>query len=647
MVKLTIDGKNIEVKEGTTVLRAAEAAGIEIPTLCDHPALTPYGGCRLCLVEVEGARTLQPSCTLPVSENMVIKTNTDRVKEARKFVLTLLFSERNHFCPFCQETGGDCELQNAAYHEGMTNWPLTPNYNTFGVDASNPFFILDNNRCILCRRCVRACGELVGNFTLGFEERGAKSYLVADYGVPIGESTCVSCGTCVQVCPTGALIDRHSAYRGKDAQISKIPSVCIGCSVGCSINVGVKDNQLVRIDGRWSEGISSGVLCKTGRFTPLEEDRERVLTPMVRKNGELKTSTMVEAMAVVSDTLKPMIGKNGSGVAAIASTRLPLESLALFKNLFMDGMGSTMVTTFEEGWPTSASASYADEIKKGFEGKVDSLELSDCVIVINADLANNHQVLGFMVKRILPSGTRLIVIDPEENGFDQFAEKQLKAKKGTPIDVINALKAAVKDNPVNELASKCGLNEVDLKEVAQIISKAEHPVFIYGRGLSAHDGKDAVASLVELAHLSKSSVVISTKGKANSLAASLLKLEMPFESGKHQAFFVAAGDDEISDRLLKKLEGAPFLVVASAYHSKLTSRADVVIPVEMWAESSGHYLNVDGRLQKASKALEAPNGVLSNEDVLKEIAKGLGIKATDSWKELLKSRISSTCIVEA
>ena len=394
MVNLTIDGKNIEVNEGTTVLRAAEAAGIEIPTLCDHPELTPYGGCRLCLVEVEGARTLQPSCTMPVSEKMVVKTTTDRVKEARKFVLTLLFSERNHFCPFCQESGGDCELQNSAYAEGMANWPLSPNFSTFGVDASGPYFILDNNRCILCRRCVRACGELVGNFTWGFEERGAKSYLVADYGVPLGESSCVSCGTCLQICPTGALIDRQSAYRGKCTQLTAVPSVCIGCSIGCPINVEVKDNQLVRIEGRWGEGASGGVLCKTGRFLPVEEKRERVLTPMVRKNGELKAATLEEALAALTKAIKPLAGKNGSGVAAAASTRLPIEALSLFNQVFTDGLKSTMVTSLEEGWPTAASAVVADELKKSFEGNVEALDIADCVVVVNANLADNHQVTG-------------------------------------------------------------------------------------------------------------------------------------------------------------------------------------------------------------------------------------------------------------
>lgn len=197
MIRLTIDGQDIEVAEGTTVLRAAQAAGIHIPTLCDHPQLVPTGGCRLCVVEVEGFRTVMASCALPASNGMVVRTDTPTLIKSRELVLTLLFSERNHFCMYCQMTGGDCELQNAAYGLGMTHWPIQPEWRPCPVDASHPDFILDNNRCIVCRRCIRACSDLVGNHTLGVEDRGAKTMLIADWGVPLGESSCIACGNCL------------------------------------------------------------------------------------------------------------------------------------------------------------------------------------------------------------------------------------------------------------------------------------------------------------------------------------------------------------------------------------------------------------------------------------------------------------------
>ncbi|HNJ13567.1 MAG TPA: 2Fe-2S iron-sulfur cluster-binding protein, partial [Anaerolineales bacterium] len=279
MAKITINEKQIEVPDGTTVLRAAEMAGIHIPRLCDHKELTPYGGCRLCIVEVEGARVPMASCTLPVNNGMVVRTNTPALKQSREFILSMLFSERNHFCPFCQVSGGDCELQNSAYHEEMTHWPIQPGWSNFAVDTTHPYFILDNNRCILCRRCVRACGELAGNFTLSVAERGAASIIVADTDVPLGESTCIKCGSCVQVCPTGALIDRVSAYQGHDKHLEEIKSVCSGCSVGCSIKIMVRDNRIVRIEGDWDGKVNRGVLCEHGRYDPVTESRKRITTP--------------------------------------------------------------------------------------------------------------------------------------------------------------------------------------------------------------------------------------------------------------------------------------------------------------------------------------------------------------------------------
>jgi NADH dehydrogenase/NADH:ubiquinone oxidoreductase subunit G len=321
MVHLTIDGKPIEVSEGTSVLRAAEQAGIEIPKLCDHPALKPFGSCRVCLVEVQGMRTLQPSCTLPVSPNMVVQTSTPAVKEARKFVLALIFSERNHFCPYCQMTGGDCELQNTALDQGMTHWPIAPAWKAFPIDASNPNIFLDHNRCILCRRCVRVCGDLVGMSTLGFEERGSQSMLAADMGLPLGQSSCISCGSCAQVCPTGTLTDRNSAYQGRDSTATPVDSICTQCGLGCGITLQVRDNRIMRVDGNWQAEVNGGIICKAGRFDAQKDKRDRVVRPMVRKNGKLVETSWEEALSVAAKGLK------AAPAQVIMSSHLSAEAL--------------------------------------------------------------------------------------------------------------------------------------------------------------------------------------------------------------------------------------------------------------------------------------------------------------------------------
>jgi formate dehydrogenase major subunit len=648
MVTVTIDGKQIEVPQGTTVLRAAQSAGVEIPTLCDHPHLTPYGGCRLCLVEVEGARTLQPSCTLPVSPNMIVHTDTQKVKDARKFVLTLIFSERNHFCPYCQVSGGDCDLQDAALAEGMDHWPLQPNWQPYPVDASHPYIILENNRCILCRRCVRACGELVGNYTLGFEERGARSILVADTGLPLGKSSCVSCGVCTQVCPTGALIDRWSAYRGHEEQVDHTQTICVGCSIGCGIEVLTRNNGLVRIEGNWDAPINEGVLCEVGRFHPLAKNCERVPTPLVRKNGSLKAATWEEALSVAADKIKTLKGKDG--VAAVVSTRQPVETIYHFKKLFADSLGSDLVTTTEEGQYTLAAAKLADELGKSFEGKLADVQAADGFMVLGADLVKDHQVAGFFIKRVLANGCRLLVADSKDNSLKDQANKALKYSKGTAEDFLAALtaavvklglakgKSAVKAEELDNLANKTGLKSEEYLDAAYVIADSAKPVILYEKGVSP-------AALKTFAELIGAQLV-SVKGEANSLAAAQLGLEAPVKPDGHKAVVVALGDDEISQKMLKDFEKIEFKVVIASYASSLTAMADVVFPAATWLEQGGHYLNLDGKLQEAVRAITPAEDILTVDATLSAMAEKMGAKLDDNWTKELHKRNSITALAE-
>jgi formate dehydrogenase major subunit len=648
MTKLTINNKPVEVTEGTSVLNAARSAGIEVPTLCEHSHLTPYGGCRLCLVEIEGARTLQPSCTLPVTEGMVVRTNTDKVLAARKFVLTLIFSERNHFCPFCQVSGGDCELQNAAYREGMTHWPLQPNWQPFPVDASHPYIVMENNRCILCRRCVRACGELIGNYTLGFEERGARSLLVADLGVPLGVSSCISCGSCVQVCPTGALIDRWSAYRGKETQVDKTESICAGCSVGCGIDVLVRDNNLVRIEGTWDAKLNEGVICKVGRFEPLAEERNRLLTPLVRKDGILKAATWEEALLAIQAKLVPLAGSPDKGIAGIVSSGLSIESIYSFKQLFADNFKSNMVTTFEEGAYTAQGSLLAQELGNPFEGNAEDLQKADCIVIFGVDLVKEHEVLGFFVKRSIPNGTKVIIIDPSSNSLENFAEMTLKSGKTVDANLVHGITAAVIDSgagknltktpaesSVKDAIEKSGASEVEIEKVGALISGSERLVLVYGKGLSA----DALKELVHLSDVTGAKI-IGTKGGANSLAASQFGLNSPVKLNGHEVVFAALGSEDPSQHIIQLLEKAPFLVVQAAFSSALSARADVVLPSQSWLEQEGTYVNFEGKIQKAFKTLTGPAGTKSDEEIFANLASKFNTKLDTDWKKSLKERVA-------
>lgn len=631
MVTLKINGTAVTVPEGTMVLRAAAQAGIAIPRLCDHPQLEPYGGCRLCVVEVEGMRLPIASCTLPVAPNMVVQTDTPQLREARQFVLGMLFSERNHFCPFCQVSGKDCDLQQAAYAEGMTHWPIQPGWQQFALDTSHPFFVMEHNRCILCRRCVRACGELVGNFTLGMEERGSATLLTADTGVPWGASTCIGCGTCVQVCPTGALFEKDNPYVGQDADSTATRSICLQCSVGCGIDVKTRGNHLVRILGDWESAVNGGLLCKAGRVLPLHEQRERLTTPLIRRAGQLQPATWDEALTLVTERLRPLRGQNGHGVAALASTRLSIEALNAFRQLFNMGLA----TSIEEGVPTATSAAQAQQTGQAFESDLRALHAADCVVLVGANPLASHEVVSFFIKRHLPHGLRLIVIDPQNTEFTDRAHVHLTPAKGQDAALLAEITAAL---------GHATVVRDDVRATAEILHTARQIVFVYGKGVTAQRTGDALTALLNLVTTLKQTGaqahLLSLKGEANSLAAAQLGLDQPFVLNGQQAVYLALGDDVPSENLTKRLEKAPFLVAQAAYRSPLTDQAEVVLPVEMWAETEGHYLNLDGRLQSAQAALQPPAQVRSNTAVFRDLANAWGQPLADDWRDRLNDRVA-------
>ncbi len=615
MVNITIDGKQVSVPEGTTVLRAAENAGVVIPTLCDHKELAPYGGCRLCLVEVEGARTLQPSCTLPVNPNMVVHTATEKVKEARKFVLSLIFSERNHFCMFCQVSGGDCELQNSAYAEGMTHWPLQPNYSPFTVDASNPYFVIDNNRCILCRRCVRACGELVGNFTLGIEERGANSYLVADLGGPIGESTCVSCGTCVQVCPTGAIIDRQSAYNGREKDTTKVKTICTRCSIGCGMEVLTRDNRVVRIEGDWDASINHGLLCSTGRFEPLINDKERIPTSLVAGANGQKASTLDTAVKEIASLIQ-----TAQPAAALITDNASLEEISLFSQLFV---GNSKVKAGVLGG--NGFLQMHESVRSISGSSLSDVTGCDVVIVVGADLSTDHQVAGFLVKRQLPTGTKLIMLSDPKNVFSANADLVLDTSKGFE-SALKGLLNGIKDNTA---------------AAARLLSTAKTVGIIVGETVESDDLSKISGLIKDLTEALKSSGkathVLSLKGGANGSALSQFGLNHSLDLNGVKTVILFQGEDTVDQKMVQKLSSIPNLVVIGTYNSTLAARAKVVIPATTWWETSGTFINIENNLQTSNRITQPTDDINSMQDILSVIGKQLGKGLNSDWQKTLGS----------
>jgi len=428
-------------------------------------------------------------------------------------------------------------------------------------------------------------------------------------------------------------------------------SVCRGCSLGCGIQIYTRDNRIVKITGDY-EAENVGTLCKTGRFLSLDEKRTRLTTPMKRVAGQLTATSWDDALTTLAQNLSPLKGN----IAALASTRLSVESLSAFKSLFADGLGSDMVTSIEEGRPTALQAKYVDQNGSAIEGKLDTLRTADCILLIGADLTTTHEVAGFYIKRNMPKGTRLIIVDPHENGMDDLANLNLKPRAGTDEAVFNALEAAVIKEGLAHTAEKtsnvslpdalkvCGLSEEDVTDVAHMLAEAVAPVIVYGKGITASSEASVMDAMLRVAKLigasdSERRGILSVKGEANSLAAAQLGLDDQLEV-RHEAVYVAVGDDYVTKRLVEKLEKVPYLVVQASYESALTEHAHLVLPVNIWAEEAGHALNTEGRLQFAEAALTAPEGVRSNLDVLNEVAKQLGVTVNEDWRTALTKRTS-------
>jgi formate dehydrogenase major subunit len=482
--------------------------------------------------------------------------------------------------------------------------------------------------------------------------------IVADTDVPLGESTCIKCGSCVQVCPTGALIDRTSAYQAHDKDLTPVKSLCRGCSVGCSVTLMVRDNRIVRIEGDWEGQVNHGALCEFGRYFPVTDARKRITAPLMKKNGKLEPVSWKEALKAVADKLHPLISQ-ADGIAAIASTRLPAETLTAFKDLFA---GNQLVTSIEEGVPTASTSQFAQK-QGAFEGKLNVLRTADTVLCIGTDVGNAHMVAGFMFKRNLPKGTRLINIDPGENLLDELANLSLKNKPGSDLALLLGLQAIIvkeglgrspleittPEALVDEAIRETGLTLDQLTQAARILANSITPVILYGNGITAQRDEHLVEELYRLAVLigavdQERAGILSVKGQSNSLTAALLGLDQAFTLNGQKAVYAALGDDRVSPFLVERLSKAPYLVVQASYESKLTEQADVVLPVTIWSEQAGHYINLDGRVQNAEKVLVAPENVRDNLAVLNELATRMNMSLETNWQQAILGRKSSVAL---
>lgn len=320
---MTIDGQTVAFEEGQTVLQVARNRGIYIPSLCYHRKTGPAAKCRICLIEVEGVRGCQPACTTPARNNQIVNTQTPEIQEARRLIVNLLLDSGQHHCLSC-ESSGRCELQEAAYHLGIEHPAFVIGDGTPVSDTSAVMIRRDLAKCIKCGRCVVACNQTVVNEVLDFGYRAHEVSVICDDDVPMGESGCVQCGECVQICPVGALIDKKSAGKGRPWELEPVHTTCPYCGVGCQLTVHVSKaaNQIIRVTGR-EVPPNDGMLCVKGRYAfDFVASPERLTRPLLRRKGKQVPVSWDEALDLAASRLTRLRDESGpDSIAGIASSR--------------------------------------------------------------------------------------------------------------------------------------------------------------------------------------------------------------------------------------------------------------------------------------------------------------------------------------
>jgi predicted molibdopterin-dependent oxidoreductase YjgC len=321
-INLTIDSQRIKARPGETVLEAALRHDIYIPSLCHHPDLEPLGGCRLCIVEIEGMRGMPTACTTGVAEGMVVKTSTPEVNKVRLSTLELILADHPTDCLTCVKNQ-DCELQKVASYLGIKERRLPPTATEKAIDDSNPFFTLDRNYCILCQRCTRTCDEITCVNAIEVINRGSDSRISTFGDWPLMESICQSCGECVVRCPVGALTPK-----GYQVPQREVLTTCPYCGVGCSMYLGIRNGRIVSVRGNRDSPSNSGRLCVKGRFSipDFVHSPRRLTKPLIKKNGKFVEAGWEEALDLVTDKLSAYSGDN---VAVMASARTANEEIYL------------------------------------------------------------------------------------------------------------------------------------------------------------------------------------------------------------------------------------------------------------------------------------------------------------------------------
>jgi len=675
MVTLTIDDKQVSVEKDATIYEAAKAAGISIPILCHDKKLKPFGACRMCLVEVEQMKgRLIPACTTPVTEGMIIRSSTPSVEKARQLVLELLLLNHPLDCPVCDK-GGDCELQNLAYDHKVIANRLNDEKFHHEIDYNNPLIERDQNRCVLCGKCVRICDEIVARGALTFMNRGIDTKIGTEFDGPLN---CEFCGSCISVCPVGALLARPFKFKSRFWALTKKKTVCGYCGTGCNLTLGVKENKsVVTTIYDENQGFHNGQLCVRGRFGyQFISSDKRLTSPLIRKDGQLVQASWEEALTLVADKLKSA----GSAAAALATPRMTNEELMLLKQLMTRQVGTAHIDHAAGYGHAAVSKGLAKSLGvPASSATILDIQKSDLILAIKTDIYETHPVVGFEINMAVKNkGAKLQIISDKRGKLSRLPGATLLLNRpGSDVALLNAvakvmidesltvnqptpeLSAALQDATPEKASAVCGVTADAIRELARAYAAADKAMILFTTGLS-YPGADA-----QLAHAAANLAILGGKlGKAGSGVLALQEknnsqgaLDVGFvpaqggfdaqqilsgcTSGSVKALFIAGENPAVSypgqASVQKALDSVEFLAVADLFLTETAQLADVVLPVCSFAEKDGTFTSTDRRVQKIAAAIPAVGQSRTEFQVYSDLIQRLGGEVPASKAEVFAS----------
>ena len=519
-INLTINNLKVEAEEGTTVLEAAQSAGVYIPTLCADPDLQPYGGCRLCLVEIEGVEGLPASCTMPVAEGMVVHADTRRVAEMRRRIVELLLSDHPENCLLCPKNQ-HCELQEIAAYVGIDQQRFKKLERPASIDSSNPFFVRDSSKCILCGKCVRVCDEVQGLGALEVFNDGLSSNIITVGDGPILESICESCGQCVAKCPTGALMPKDFTW-----PTQQVKTICPYCGVGCGIYLAVRGDKVVGINGDTESPVNRGSLCVKGQFGfEFINHPDRLTSPLVRRNGELVEATWDEALGLVAEKLAEY---KGGEVAVISSAKCTNEENYLVQKFARAVLSTNNVDHCARLCHAPTVAGLVQSFGSGaMTNSIDEISRAATILAIGTNTTATHPIIGLEIRKAVQDGAKLIVANPREIDLCRIAHLWLRHQPGTDVALLMGMMRVIVDEVLLDSAfieERCenfdafkkslklfdldfverttGVHGEQVAEAARLYATTKPATLLYAMGITQHThGTDNVLATANLAML--------------------------------------------------------------------------------------------------------------------------------------------------